>query len=339
MCRHCETKNFDGKTRYLLLCIKIFDTSSWETGRFFTKKFGTFTQKKFDEKSWFSVPSPFPLLINGVFQHGKFSETEWCLFEKFQYCETKNIPRKIVILSPLHFPPLIDRVFQHENFSGTEWCLYKKFQYCETKNIRRKIVIIRFMHVKFRWHSFSETQKRSCTKIFGTVRQNILDGKLWYSLTPPSYPYSFAIPESFWNAEGFVYKKNLVLWDKKNLRKNRHTPLFVRKTFRCRKNSEIKEGNFPGDKKISTSFSDNSLYVSTTFSHPANRQNRKTSETPKTSWSTKTARYQYFSTGLMRNKSFSNFSVDTVLYFTEIFALDGWVASTFSQLLVFLHIC
>ena len=184
-------------------------------------------------------------------------------------------------------------------FWNTEALLYKDLWYSETKHFGRKIVILP---------------------------------------APPSYPYSLAIPESFWNAEGFVYKK-IGFVRQKNLRKNRHTPLFVRKTFRCRKISEIKEGNFPGDKKISTTFSDNSLYVSTTLSHPVNRQSRKTSETPKTSWNTKTAPYQYFGTGIMRDKSFSNFSVDTGLCFTEIFALEGWVASTFSQLVVFLHIC
>ena len=40
------------------------------------------------------------------------------------------------------------------------------------------------------------------TKVFGTVRQKIFDGKLWY----PISAWNFSIPQSFWNIEGMPTK-------------------------------------------------------------------------------------------------------------------------------------
>ena len=38
------------------------------------------------------------------------------------------------------------------------------------------------IHKNFRYQEFSETQKGSPAKFFGTVRQQIFDEKLWHSL-------------------------------------------------------------------------------------------------------------------------------------------------------------
>ena len=112
--------------------------------------------------------------------------------------------------------------------------------------LRRKIVIPPpLLHEKFRYQNFSETRKGSCTKFFGTVRQNTFDGKTWYppplvrnifrypnlvkqwkvplrkfsaqwdkkfsteNLDTPSpalLSINFSIPETFWNTEGFLYE-------------------------------------------------------------------------------------------------------------------------------------
>ena len=105
----------------------------------------------------------------------------------------------------------------------------------------------------FRLCVFSETQKGSPTKFFGTVRQKLLEQNSWYNRIlsieifdtgvflknrrlPPhkdlgsvimkridgNFSYSLVlihrqnkpIPEILWSAEGFFYKKFSVLWDR-----------------------------------------------------------------------------------------------------------------------------
>ena len=58
------------------------------------------------------------------------------------------------------------------------------FWYCETKQIWRKIVIPAASLIPnlFRYQKFSETQKGSSSKFFGTMRQRFSNGKSWYPL-------------------------------------------------------------------------------------------------------------------------------------------------------------
>ena len=100
-------------------------------------------------------------------------------------------------------------------FWNTEAHLFEVFHYSETKHFRRKIVILPAPSPLI--HKVFRYQNPSETQ------------------------------------KGSSTKKNRY-WDKKIVRKSRRTLLFVRKTFRSRKFSQTKEGNFPGDKKISTSF-------------------------------------------------------------------------------------
>ena len=63
----------------------------------------------------------------------------------------------------------------------TEGFLYEMIRYCETKQFWRKIVIPASFLIPniFRYQKFSETQKGSSTKTFGTVRLKTFDGKSW----------------------------------------------------------------------------------------------------------------------------------------------------------------
>ena len=59
------------------------------------------------------------------------------------------------------------------------------------------------MHKNFRLQKFSQTQKGSSTKWFGTVRQNIFHKKSWY---PPLIDNSFRY-DFFWSTKRFPSKK------------------------------------------------------------------------------------------------------------------------------------
>ena len=128
------------------------------------------------------------------FRYKNFSEARKGFPTKFFATETKNFRWKIAILPSF----LSINFFATGNVlkHSTEGFLYEMFRYCGTKKIWRKIVILPpssspLIHKIFRFQKFSETQKGSPTKFFGTVRRQILDGKSWYSPPPPpppSYP-------------------------------------------------------------------------------------------------------------------------------------------------------
>ena len=82
--------------------------------------------------------------------------------------------------------------FSIPEISETEGLPYEFFRQCETKNFRRKILILppppliqTFSLPVIFWNT---VQKGSPMKFFGTVRQQIFDGKSRYYLPPPTPP-------------------------------------------------------------------------------------------------------------------------------------------------------
>ena len=110
----------------------------------------------------------------------------------------------------------------------------------------------------FRYQRFSETQKGSLTKFFGTLRQEIFDGKSWYS---PLLSINFFATGIFLthSTEGFT-RKFSALWYKKFSTENLDTPPpLIHKLFRYREFSETQQRRVQlwifsalWDKKIST---------------------------------------------------------------------------------------
>ena len=125
------------------------------------RNFSAMWDKKFSTENLDTPPSPL-LSINFTFS---LPEIFWNTPPKgsptkiFRHCETKNFRRKILILPP---PLLSINFFATGNFlKHTAECFnYEIFRQCETKNFRRKILILP---------------------------------------PPPSYPYTFSLPEIFWN--------------------------------------------------------------------------------------------------------------------------------------------
>ena len=123
-------------------------------------------------------------LIYEKFRYQNFYETKKGSPTNFFGTGTKNFRRKIVILTPP--PPQHPWTFSLlEIFWNTAWKF--SFTKCfgtvnETKNFRQKIVLLPSLIFKFfRYRNFFETQKCSPTNFFGTARQQLFDGKSWYS--------------------------------------------------------------------------------------------------------------------------------------------------------------
>ena len=152
----------------------------------------------------------------------------------------------------------------------------------------------------------SETLKGFFTKFFGTVRQQIFDGNLWY----PLVCINFSIPQIFWDIEGMPTKffgtvrqkifdgklwysllcikffdtsNFLKHWrdaheifrhcETKNFRLKIVIPPIMHKIFRYLKFSETLKGcprNFSAlwDKKFSTEKRDTPLFIHKTFLKP-----------------------------------------------------------------------
>ncbi len=133
--------------------------SETQRRRFQLRNFSARWDKKFSTENLDTLPPPHSSI--NFFATGKFLKhsTEGFLYEMFRYCKTKNFRWKILILPPLL---LSMNFFAAGNFlkHSTERFTYKIFRYCETKNFRLKILILP---------------------------------------PPPSYPYTFSLPEIFWN--------------------------------------------------------------------------------------------------------------------------------------------
>ena len=151
------------------------------------------------------------------------------------------------------------------------------------------------------------------------MRQNSLDGKLWY---PPLMHKTFRyqkFPEK--KTEEFTSRNFSNLWNKKKLTKNVITPLSI--VFRYQKHSETPKEplneTFLGDKKFPRIFCDTPLYDVTKFLHSTNEQHQKILGTPQTSRDTKMPLKNFWYT---ESKSFWHFlmmSSDDLLI-----ALEKW---------------
>ena len=166
---------------------------------------------------WWNIVITATFFILYSFPYQKFSETQkGFLYKNFRHFETKIFRRKFLIL-PL--PPSLsinfftsEKVLKH----STEWLLYEMLRSCETKQFRWKIVILTpsLIVYSFRYQKFSETQKVSSTKVFGTLRQKFFDGKSWYSRSPFLIHKLFHKRKSSETQHRMVALRNVTeLWD------------------------------------------------------------------------------------------------------------------------------
>ena len=153
--------------------------------------------------------------------------TEIFLYELFRYCETTDFWRKIVILPSSSCPYLIrKKKFDTGNFlelGSTEGfgtflrtvsVMWDKTMSTENLGTPHLALLSPIFEI-FGQQRFSENQKGSPTKIFGTVRQQSFDMEFFYSLAPSllpslpsSYPKKGSTPEFFWRTaqKGFFTK-------------------------------------------------------------------------------------------------------------------------------------
>ena len=196
--------------------MKFFGTEIiWNTEGFPYESFRHCETKNFQYK----IVIPAPSLIPNIFRYQKFSETRWVPLEIFRHDKTKNFRQKIVIA-----PSYAWNFSIPETFWNTEGLLYEMLRYCETKQFWRKIVIPAPSLIPniFRYQKFSEAQKGSSTKSFGTVRQKFFDSKS--QCPPPPLMHKIFIFPKISENEGFPYEIFRHCETINDRRKNRDAP-------------------------------------------------------------------------------------------------------------------
>ena len=107
--------------------------------------------------------------------HGKGFPYEIC-----PHSETKKFQRKTLTPPPRSYPIIFldTRIFLKHS---TYLLLYEMIWFCEAKTFRRKFVTKPSKAQIFLMAEKKDTLKGSTMKVFGSVRQNILDTSSWYS--------------------------------------------------------------------------------------------------------------------------------------------------------------
>ena len=110
-------------------------------------------------------------------KHFSMSKSFWStrgfLYEKFRYCETSAERRNFSGESWYTWPSYARKISILKILWNTKGFPYEMRQYCEPKTLTRILMPTPFVVLNvFRYRKFSETQKGSLTKSFGTVKQN-----------------------------------------------------------------------------------------------------------------------------------------------------------------------
>ena len=186
-------KIFDGKSWYSLHPSPIQTFSVPETSETLkgspTKFCGTVGQKVFDGKSWYPPPS-YPNI---------FDTPNYCNSKVFPPTEFFGTVRQKIFdgKSWYSLPPSCSNFSVPEiNETHQRTPTLRNFSALRDKNFSTKKLDTPPLFIQtFSLPEIIATVKDSRTEIFGTVRQQIFDGKSWYSLHP-SLIQTFSVPET-----------------------------------------------------------------------------------------------------------------------------------------------
>ena len=153
------------------LCMKKFDARFFRSEEVFPNEMFQYCETKELTENRVAHPVSYPK------KHFSISKSFWStigfLYEMFRYCETsaerRNFSGESWYTSPSYA----------RKFSILKICWHRKVfpyemrRYCEPKTLTRILMPTPFLFLNvFRYRKFSETQKGSLTKSFGTVKQS-----------------------------------------------------------------------------------------------------------------------------------------------------------------------
>ena len=153
------------------LCMKNFDARFFWSEEVFPNEMLQYCETKKLTENRDAHPVSYPK------KHFSISKSFWStigfLYEMFRYCETSAERRNLSGESWYTSPTYARKISSLKILWNTKGFPYEMRQYCEPKTLTRILMLTPFLVLNvFRYRKFSETQKGSLTKSFGTVKQN-----------------------------------------------------------------------------------------------------------------------------------------------------------------------
>ena len=134
-----------------------------------------------DTKSWQKIvilpPTP---LIHKVFRHQKLWEKKGSPTKFFGNVRQKNWQKIVILSHPAPLPQLKHNFIRHQKFWEKKGSPTKFFGTVRQQTFYRKMGFSPLSHNVCRYPKFSETQTGSSTKLLGTLRRFLFNGKSWY---------------------------------------------------------------------------------------------------------------------------------------------------------------
>ena len=157
-----------------------------------------------------------------------------------RYCET-SAERKNFSGESWHTSPSYARKISIIKILwNTKWFPYEMRQYCEPKTLTRMLMPTPFPVLNFfRYRKFSETQKGSLTKSFGTVKQNCFTEN---PDTPTPLMHEKFLNQIFSETMKAALRNVSIQWDKKILGQSWRPPTFFSLAFFQKLISETRKG-------------------------------------------------------------------------------------------------
>ena len=153
-------------------------------------------------------------------KHFSISRSFWstigCLYEMFRYCETSAERRNFSGESWYTWPSYARKVSILKILWNTKGFPYEMRQYCEPKTLTRILMPTPFLVLSVFWNrKFSETQKGSLTKSFGTMKQGSFTEN---PDTPNPLMHEKFLNQIFSETMKASLRNVSLQWDKKSLR-------------------------------------------------------------------------------------------------------------------------
>ena len=178
-------------------------------------------------------------------KHFSISKSFWStigfLYKMFQYCETSAERRNFSGESWYTSPSYARKISILKICWNKKVFLYEMLRYCEPKTLTRILMPTPFLVLNvFRYRKFSEQQKGSLTKFFGTVEQNRFTEN---PDSPTPLMHERVLNHIFSETMKASLRNVSIHWDKKFLRQSWCPPTFFSLTFFQKIISETQKGS------------------------------------------------------------------------------------------------
>ena len=209
------------------LCMKNFDARFFWSEELFPNEMFQYCETKKLTENRDAHPVSYPK------KHFSISKSFWgtigFLYEMFRYCETSAERINFSGESWYTSPSYARKISILKILWNTKGFPYEMRQYCEPETLTRILMPTPFLVLNvFRYRKFSETQKGSLTKSFGTVKQNSFTEN---PDTPTPLMHEKFLNQIFSETMKASLRNVSIQWDKKILGQSWCPPTFFSLTF------------------------------------------------------------------------------------------------------------